>query len=48
MPDLSYKEEQLKKARPLHKNSLKESGYKFEMKYRQTKKFNTTGTDNVR
>ena len=33
LSDLSFNEDEFKRAKPLYENALKESGYKVEMKY---------------
>ena len=38
LSDLSCNEDEFRKAKPLYKNALKESGYKAEMKYETSEK----------
>ena len=40
LSDLSCNEDEIKKAKPLYENALKESGYKAEMKYETSENIN--------
>ena len=40
LSDLSFNEDEFEKAKPLHENALKESGYKAEMKHETSKNIN--------